>query len=453
MAWDLAKGWTVHQIPSSLPPLFSGDRLVVFGVLKAPENANEGGENEVRLEAVLEKGEKIEHLMKFPTPRIDVENKGNVLLHQLAAKSFIQEKQDDHSERHDSGQEFETTKTSIISISKSANVVSKFTSFVAVDQDSNQPVSGPLGKQFVPLSTSGYQSVALYQVLSLQGARLDSICANVQSCGVPLKKAGLSFGSSSPKLKSSSSQKGKSKGFFSSLFGSSAPPSRPPAGHKAKKCAPPRENIKGFSELCAPPPPPALFADPSLDMDKSPCPPPAPGSMTQKKQESPAAMSVSFYDDADEEMVRYENCGSEEVLGGALPARNKAKGVIGFSSPGSMSQKKKESPTAMSVISLQKASGSWDLTDKLVSLCGISRDALIKGCPKEIAVDTGEGKLLWATALALVLLMGKFTDQKDEWEMIAEKGTKWMKKNLPAGVKYENVLEAAATTVGVKIKS
>ena len=29
IAWDLAKGWTVHQIPSSLPPLFSGDRLVV----------------------------------------------------------------------------------------------------------------------------------------------------------------------------------------------------------------------------------------------------------------------------------------------------------------------------------------------------------------------------------------------------------------------------------------
>ena len=105
----------------------------------------------------------------------------------------------------------------------------------------------------------------------------------------------------------------------------------------------------------------------------------------------------------------------------------------------------------IALITLQKASGSWDLTDKLVSLCGTSRDALIKGCPKDIAVDTGEGKLLWATALALVLLVGKFTDQKDEWEMIAEKGTKWMKKNLPAGVKYENILETAATAVGVQL--
>ena len=47
--------------------------------------------------------------------------------------------------------------------------------------------------------------------------------------------------------------------------------------------------------------------------------------------------------------------------------------------------------------------------------------------------------------------MGKFLDQKDEWEMIAEKATKWMKKNLSAGVAYEDVLEAAATTVSVTI--
>ena len=56
-----------------------------------------------------------------------------------------------------------------------------------------------------------------------------------------------------------------------------------------------------------------------------------------------------------------------------------------------------------------------------MSLSGMSRDDLIKGSPEEIAADTAEGKLLWATALALVLQMGKYSDQKDEWEMITEK--------------------------------
>ena len=355
IVWDLAKGWTMHQIPSSLPPLFSGDRLVVYGVLKASENANEGDDNEVRLEGMLRNDENVKHVVKFSTPPITVENKTDALLHQLAAKSVIQEKQDGYSERND-GQEMEEAKRSTISISKSANVVSKFTSFVSVDKDSNQPVSGPLRKHFGPF------------YLSADFSRPQGACL-----GACARKKGPRFGfSSSNSMLNSSAQKKKSKGFFSSLFGSAAPPPAPKVGRLAARTRLPKDWFGGGvkKSLCT-----------RLDL-------------------------------------------------------------------GTMSQETKEAPVALSVISLQKASGSWDLTDQLVSLCGTSRDALIKGCPKEIAVDTAEGKLLWATALALVLLMGKFLDQKDEWEMIAEKGSKWMKKHLPAGVKYENVLMAAATTIG-----
>ena len=93
------------------------------------------------------------------------------------------------------------------------------------------------------------------------------------------------------------------------------------------------------------------------------------------------------------------------------------------------------------------------LTDQLVFLCGVSRDDLIKGCPGEITAVAAEGKLLWAIILALVLLMGKYSDQKDEWEMIAEKGKKWLKKNLPSTVTVAIILETAAATVGVEINS
>ena len=316
----------------------------MYGVIKASENANASDDNKVRLEGMLGNDEKVQHLVKFSTPSTAVEPNGNAVLHQLAAKSFIQDKQDGVSERND-GQEVPKAKWSIIGISKSANVISKFTSFVAVDKDSNQPVSGPLQKHFVPSYQSGYAG-NLVKMMSYDCAPLSASVAK-----------GMGFSSSKSRPKSAVRKK-QSKGLFSSLFGSAAP---------------------------------AAVVKHSLD------PPP----------------------------------------------RTKSK---------SMPQETKEASAGLWVISLQKASGSWDLTDKLVSLSGTSRDALIKGCPKEIAVETGEGKLLWATALALVLLMGKFLDQKDEWEMIAEKGSKWMKKNLPAGVKYENVLAAAATTVGVQVR-
>ncbi|RMX54643.1 hypothetical protein pdam_00025143, partial [Pocillopora damicornis] len=112
-------------------------------------------------------------------------------------------------------------------------------------------------------------------------------------------------------------------------------------------------------------------------------------------------------------------------------------------------QKKKGARSTLSVISFQKASGPRDLTDQLVSLCDASRSDLIKGCPKEIAADTPEGELMWATALALVLLIGNYSDQIDEWEMIAEKGTKCLVKNLLGSLTLDQVVESAAAVVEV----
>ena len=352
---------------------------MVYGVLKASENANEGDDNEVRLEGMLGNDEKVKHLVKFSTPPIAVGHNGNVPLHQLAAKSFIQEKQG------------YSAKNSTISISKSANVVSKFTSFVAVDKDSNQPVSGPLQKHFVPSRYPDVAYCSMPMAMNTMGlARYDLSAAGG---GGAKKKGGFGFGVKSEKK--SLKKKAKSKGFFPLLFGGAAPPPPPPASSM---------------HFC----------------------PPGPDSMSQKTKDSPGALSVAEMEELFD--LPLETCGA--VLHPSAPPQ---------------AQKQKNSPPVLAVITLQKASGSWEFTDQLVSLCGTSRDVLISGCPNEITVDTGEGKLLWATALALVLLMGKFLDQKDEWEMIAEKGSKWMKKNLPAGVKYENVLEAAATTLGVQV--
>ena len=156
VAWELESGYTVHQIPSSLPPLFSGDRLVVYGVLKVSENANDCNSiNVVRLQGAVENGGQLDHKIAFTTSAVDDSmdtdnNEADVNvnhLHLLAAKTTIQEKQDEFNESRDYGQVSEEAKNYIISISKLANVVSQLTSFVAVDKDSREPVSGPLRYQ------------------------------------------------------------------------------------------------------------------------------------------------------------------------------------------------------------------------------------------------------------------------------------------------------------------
>ena len=339
----------MQQVPSSLPPLFSGDRLVVYGLLKPLENAKQGM-NKVRLQGMLGNDEKVEHLITFNTslpPKACARDKVtnvSVFLHRLGAKTLIQEKQDDLNEAYNRGVENEEHKTLLISLSKSANVVSKFTSFVAVDSESHQSVSGPLQRQVVPSFNVAYHHSARK-------------CKDKSMFGFGL----TGFGTAS---RPASAQKRVNK-------------------FKGSKCSNPfRQKKKSFGGR----------------LSKAAC---------------------ALVEAERDEVTKHEQ--------------------------------EEGAPALLSVISLQKASGAWDLTDQLVFLCGKSRDSLITGCPAAIEVDKSEGKLLWATALALVLLVGKFGDKKDEWEMVAEKGKKWMKKNLPVNVKYDEMLKFAAAAIGVQI--
>ena len=276
------------------------------------------------------------------------------VLHSLAAKTFTQVKQDVLNEGYNGGVEDEGHKTLLISVSKSANVVSKFTPFVAVGKESHQPVSGPLQRQVVPSQVDMLKSL---------------IVSNLAAVDVDMCETCSIIGASRPVPTEKQTGVKKSIGSF-------------------------------FSKL---------FSGASLSLQK--------GKYQGQSSNAACALEEAEHDN----MTKLEK------------------------------EPEEDAPALLSVTSLQKASGAWDLTDQLVSLCGTSKDSLITGCPAAIAVDSSEGKLLWATALALVLLMGKFGNKKDEWEMVQEKGRKWMKKNLPAAIKYDEVITFAAATVGVQI--
>ena len=362
----------MQQVPSSLPPLFSGDRLVVYGLLKPSENAKQGI-SKVRLQGTFGNNEKVEHLITFPTSLLptacvtDDAANASVFLHRLAAKTFIQVKQDVLNEGYNGGVEDEGHKTLLISVSKSANVVSKFTSFVAVDKESHQPVSGLLQRQVVP-----------------SFVRLNAVVSSVpclNSCDFTYGDLDLCIAQATPR--------GRAR---KEMTRRAAPAEKKKSVKKSKGSI--------FSKL---------FRRASLSQPKG-------------KDQGRSSHAASALEEAERDNITKQKKEPEE-----------------------------DAPALLSVISLQKASGAWDLTDQLVSLCGTNKDSLITGCPAAIAVDTSEGKLLWATALALVLLMGKFGNKRDEWVMVEEKGKKWVKKNLPAAIKYDEVITFAAATVGVQI--
>ena len=349
LSWKLPKDWNGYQIPATLPLLFLGDRLVVYGDLNCRQGgltkSCKKGNGELTAKAILKgrlenKKAAIHHEFLFTFSREGDEAEVNGgSMHRLAAKRLIQEKQDAYNNRSRtwSDEKKDAFKHTVIFISKATNIVSKFTSFVAVDQDNHQPVSEPLKKRPGVWEEGG--------------------------------------------------------DFYSDSEGSSN-----------DECE--DEDCEGLCNI-------------------------------------PVAKYHIDQDDFDENFQEKGDCVAKRrvVAVHSVLALQDAR----------IARCQKQCQLLLLLMSLQKFSGAWDLTDQLVALCTTSQEALIAGCPREIAVETAEGKLLWTTALALVLLMGSFSDQKDEWEMIAERGTKWMKENLPNAVNYDDVLKSAAAVIGVHI--
>ena len=76
------------------------------------------------------------------------------------------------------------------------------------------------------------------------------------------------------------------------------------------------------------------------------------------------------------------------------------------------------------LISLQQADGFWKL-DSVTNFTNKSLSNPISGVDPNV----------WATVLALVLLESRFSEQEDEWELVAMKAETWLSmQTLPAGV-------------------
>ena len=148
VVFQVPKEYEVVQCPASLPPIFNGEKLVSYAVLKskkAPKKA-------VSCTAILKGnmlGKKQEHKIPFtidgsvPAPSLPV-------IHHLAAKTLI------------TGWEIEgKEKKSIVDLSIESSVISSHTAFIAIDEESSKPVSGALKTYDVQTEMPTFGSVAL----------------------------------------------------------------------------------------------------------------------------------------------------------------------------------------------------------------------------------------------------------------------------------------------------
>eukprot|EP00058_Branchiostoma_floridae_P006994 XP_002592482.1 hypothetical protein BRAFLDRAFT_68970 [Branchiostoma floridae] len=114
LTWQLPDGVTAVPIPSTPPPIFSGDRFIMYAQLQGQVGTHS---YLLTAEAIL-----------LPELEVNLEKDDN----------------------DDSETVSDTTKKQIIDLSVATNVVSKFTSFIGVDSERGEPIEGAMVQRNVP---------------------------------------------------------------------------------------------------------------------------------------------------------------------------------------------------------------------------------------------------------------------------------------------------------------
>ncbi len=83
-----------------------------------------------------------------------------------------------------------------------------------------------------------------------------------------------------------------------------------------------------------------------------------------------------------------------------------------------MSQNRSKNSTMYSLISIQQASGYWDMSELCQEVLKVAEEDT--KCPTYLSMN------VWATILALTFLEVYFSGREEEWELIAEKANGWI---------------------------
>ena len=128
LTFSVPPGVNVLQSPNKIPPVFNGDKLVMYGILK-------GGKAMTGTATLSGNilGRPMEHVIEFSVTGGESSNDMPVV-HQLAAKGLIRDWEGEGDKKKDD----------IIKMSTESGVVSSYTAYVAIDEEQDKPIAGAL---------------------------------------------------------------------------------------------------------------------------------------------------------------------------------------------------------------------------------------------------------------------------------------------------------------------
>ena len=390
MEFKVPGDFVIQQSPQNLPPVYNGEKMVVYGVL-TPKGSPQ--DREITGKAILKGqilGKKMEHSVPFTFNPATSSHPSLLTIHHLAAKALIKD-----------WQEQGKSKEEIVKLSVDSSVISSHTAFIAVDEENSEPISGAMktwdvqAQRVYSDGPSALMSSNIDRILT-RGCQLDDL--NEKSA--ELNASAVSF---------SKFAKRKKAGFsFGSLF----------SGFTGR-----------FSK--------SESSQPALNRSDSSVDPDPVDELLEESSRDSYYRSDSYADkELDIDDLEEEDESMQVVCHRVVPKPRKSQA----------SSTTNTAPfTLTSLIMAQQADGSWKLDTTLTQLLAKSQKDIEDACPVKCNNDL---VVIWATVLILTLLKRKYSSQQDEWELIAMKAESWVKKQvLPSGVTVKDLYTAAGLLV------
>ena len=173
-----------------------------------------------------------------------------------------------------------------------------------------------------------------------------------------------------------------------------------------------------------------------------------------------AMLSYGSFKDASDEMPALWLSASERSESSAIQARGSAGSAIargfgrlfpGRAKPSAPRVDASADPLrtrTYRLVNLQRADGSWELTDELADAIGLAPGDV----ESALAVVTGGGEerhaTTWATALALAWLAREASQLEPEWRMLASKGQQWLEAHASGPIDGPEWMRRAKAFLG-----
>ena len=141
VTFDLPPGYRARVAPTVVPPIFIGERTIVYALLESNSEAEpSGGKATVTLQGHL-LGETVKHTLEVELQPL-AESEGFPLsvptIHHLTGKVLIR----DLLLKEEPGEM--AVQEEVVKLSCECGVISKHTAFIAIDEEQKEPVKGSL---------------------------------------------------------------------------------------------------------------------------------------------------------------------------------------------------------------------------------------------------------------------------------------------------------------------